>query len=1190
MKIRKKIVAILLALAVSLTWIPATVFAEETPEQEEPALVYYHTGQKTGAVCNNPEATVEVSDEVSYFEPDGSFAIEMEPDAFFPYQMQFSMGDDIETVWFMSPDDTVEAFGHVFRLSVPEGTEPALRSLNFVVGDHVLPAYPEGKGFSNFALMSMLPIEEIRLTVDLTGCLPSELQNVQLEALFSDAGGSGTVAAYSLGYDGMYHLVNSNTLVNLFNVSSMELIVGTADPLDPTNKRYIITLNQNDPEDFFSVVFSSDNVEVPQEDASSYWSSIRENYGYYSSTLAGAALDGETYMMKFIEKAPYSLRVYEGFLGDLQNDEIPSEDELPSELEITDVILGSGIPIGAETGYSGEFTMVLMDQEGKSYVTWINIRLTVDSIGIGFKSLKDDNGRSVVESYSLDSSGTTCTLSQGYSAEDEYYLCLKVSGAEDDIFIKKAVIGEIVDIADMDGLEDIQDALFSNSGYYACFKDPVTFTVQDNNDTLHVFCVKVQEYSEGSFSGTSFSISSVSTAVGKTMDMAPAPSDADSYSENHFITAFVLDPTEGDNAPVTSNILIPSFWNSTGSKVYLSQNEQTPMLQTSGVSEVPFTSGQALHYTIGSGDGLNSTNYWVTFITQQPGSKLFVNATNVDSLKNPETGNPIREIFLNEFNDYAHDIMFANVGDAELTGLYVKLDTNSPIALDSYWTIHDDGVTTLAPFTTVDSRYTDENGSTYWTSNGFLPNVSKIQLNMPETMRDLAALISGTLTIGSTTTGEAVVIELTGVAGVPKITTDDVPEGVKYVPYSTFIQNNCMYQGNLVTYTLSDGTLPDGVEFKPNGEIYGVPTTTGEFTFEVTATFKGFGEDGGDATEKAVYTISIADNTDENVWESTDENYEVLDRIPDVVESVDEPVIFRSNGAFDEYVKFFLDGEQMEEGKDYLAEEGSTKITILSQTLQGLDNGKHTIAIEFRKDGDSNKEMNKAAQNFRLDANKSPSIKPGGGSTGGSNGSTGNTGNGNGSSGTVVSPSPTWSLFYDTFPNEWYFQDVKWAYENKLMIGISKNLFGPNQFSNAAMVATVLARLGKIDLTLYKGNDEESDQWYAAPIAWARETKILPETVEDVLAALPRKDMARMLVGYLDIMGVDYSEVTVERHFKDTLDLSSAEQEAFYILYYYGILEGIGNDLMQPRGKTTRAQLAAVLHRLSVFSERYLSE
>ena len=120
-------------------------------------------------------------------------------------------------------------------------------------------------------------------------------------------------------------------------------------------------------------------------------------------------------------------------------------------------------------------------------------------------------------------------------------------------------------------------------------------------------------------------------------------------------------------------------------------------------------------------------------------------------------------------------------------------------------------------------------------------------------------------------------------------------------------------------------------------------------------------------TEKAVYTISIADNTDENVWNSTDENYEVLDRIPDVVESVAEPVIFRSNGAFGEYVKFFLDGEQMEEGNDYLAEEGSTKITILSQTLQGLDNGKHTIAIEFRKDGDSNKEMNKAAQNFKLD-------------------------------------------------------------------------------------------------------------------------------------------------------------------------------------------------------------------------------
>src|SRR5699024_9722094 len=111
-------------------------------------------------------------------------------------------------------------------------------------------------------------------------------------ALFSDAGGSGTVAAYSLGYDGIYHLVNSNTLVNLFNVSSMELIVGTADPLDPTNKRYIITISQNDPEDFFSVELSRDNMPVSQEDISSNWYTTPENYGYYYSTLAEGALDG----------------------------------------------------------------------------------------------------------------------------------------------------------------------------------------------------------------------------------------------------------------------------------------------------------------------------------------------------------------------------------------------------------------------------------------------------------------------------------------------------------------------------------------------------------------------------------------------------------------------------------------------------------------------------------------------------------------------------------------------------------------------------------------------------------------------------------------------------------------------------------------------------------------------------------
>ena len=47
------------------------------------------------------------------------------------------------------------------------------------------------------------------------------------------------------------------------------------------------------------------------------------------------------------------------------------------------------------------------------------------------------------------------------------------------------------------------------------------------------------------------------------------------------------------------------------------------------------------------------------------------------------------------------------------------------------------------------------------------------------------------------------------------------------------IQNSNKYSENMVSYSLTKGELPGGMELRPNGEIYGVPTETGEFEFTV---------------------------------------------------------------------------------------------------------------------------------------------------------------------------------------------------------------------------------------------------------------------------------------------------------------------------------------------------------------------
>lgn len=49
------------------------------------------------------------------------------------------------------------------------------------------------------------------------------------------------------------------------------------------------------------------------------------------------------------------------------------------------------------------------------------------------------------------------------------------------------------------------------------------------------------------------------------------------------------------------------------------------------------------------------------------------------------------------------------------------------------------------------------------------------------------------------------------------------------------IQTNSLHGG--MAFSIADGALPDGLMLKSNGQIYGIPTKTGEFKFTVKAVY-----------------------------------------------------------------------------------------------------------------------------------------------------------------------------------------------------------------------------------------------------------------------------------------------------------------------------------------------------------------
>ncbi|MCL2578133.1 MAG: copper amine oxidase N-terminal domain-containing protein [Defluviitaleaceae bacterium] len=127
------------------------------------------------------------------------------------------------------------------------------------------------------------------------------------------------------------------------------------------------------------------------------------------------------------------------------------------------------------------------------------------------------------------------------------------------------------------------------------------------------------------------------------------------------------------------------------------------------------------------------------------------------------------------------------------------------------------------------------------------------------------------------------------------------------------------------------------------------------------------------------YTLTVLDNTNVNVFASTDEGYEITTHIGTSVGGLDFVVTeiprdglkFVTIGEYGEFIDLWLNGAKLIRGADYDAEEGSTVITVREQTFNNLPPAQrtmvNTLAAEFRVDGNNFNDLRRASQNFRID-------------------------------------------------------------------------------------------------------------------------------------------------------------------------------------------------------------------------------
>lgn len=174
--------------------------------------------------------------------------------------------------------------------------------------------------------------------------------------------------------------------------------------------------------------------------------------------------------------------------------------------------------------------------------------------------------------------------------------------------------------------------------------------------------------------------------------------------------------------------------------------------------------------------------------------------------------------------------------------------------------------------------------------------------------------------------------------------------------------------------------------------------------------------------------------------------------------------------------------------------------------------------------------------------------------------------------------------FTDVNAGDWFYDDVKFAYENGLMVGTGTTNFSPNQETTRGMMVTILHRLeGSTKVTgTNTFADVEEGKWYSNAIKWAAENSIVAGYGDGKFGpedSITREQMAVILMNYAKLKGYDVSAKTDISKFTDGDKVSSWAKDALAWANAKGLIIGTGNEILAPQGLAVRAQVAAVLHR-----------
>lgn len=182
--------------------------------------------------------------------------------------------------------------------------------------------------------------------------------------------------------------------------------------------------------------------------------------------------------------------------------------------------------------------------------------------------------------------------------------------------------------------------------------------------------------------------------------------------------------------------------------------------------------------------------------------------------------------------------------------------------------------------------------------------------------------------------------------------------------------------------------------------------------------------------------------------------------------------------------------------------------------------------------------------------------------------------------------------FTDLAAGAWYEDAVAYVYRHDLMSGFSEDTFGPNAALSRAQLCQILYNMEGRPAVTGSGSfsDLADGAWYTDAVTWAASQGIVDGYGGGLFGPddnITREQLASILYRYAQARGDDVSvgEDTNILSYSDAADVAGYAVSAMQWACGAGVITGISESALAPRGEATRAQTAAMLMR---FCEQYV--